>query len=407
MRCLRFPSCLPIHRGQIVIERKRGFQNSPGVLRPRKKYTVFDLQKLKGKRCLTHIHVKSPEEAAAAEEASVDLISCSFDSPEAQARLPALVAAAPNSFLSCATPHGLASQEEAIRVAFRALEIGASSVYCSASPFIVEAMAREGIPVVGHLGLVPRHVTWTGWRAIGRTVEEAKELHRRMKELESAGAYAAELEVVPHNLARFLSSQTKMILMSLGSGPGCDTQFLFSDDILGDYDERPPRHAKAYRNFAAEHRRLQAERIAAFREYAADVQGGRFPERSHMVEMEAPLLDELERAIGGVPPNNQGGTLFRRSRIIRTEGNTIAAPEGNPAMNNFRRNGRPENARIVWKITSRRCGGASQNIDLPHAPPPSPRRPRRHRFFSHTVCIHRRAAAPGHRPRDAGDGGEK
>ena len=270
------------------------------MLRPRKKYTVFDLQQLKGKRVLTHIHVKSPEEAAAAEEAGVDLMSCSFDSPEAQSRLPALVAAAPQSFLSCATPHGLASPEEAIRIAFRALEIGASSVYCSASPFIIEAMAREGIPVVGHLGLVPRHVTWTGWRAIGRTVEEAKELHRRMKELESAGAYAAELEVVPHNLARFLSSQTKMLLMSLGSGSGCDTQFLFSDDILGDYDERPPRHAKTYRNFAEENRRLQQERIAAFKEYAADVKEGRFPERGNLVEMEGSLLDEVVREIEDV-----------------------------------------------------------------------------------------------------------
>jgi len=269
------------------------------MLRPRKKYTVHELRQLKGKRCLTHIHVKSPQEAAAAEEAGVDLMSCSFDSPESQARLPALVAAAPTSFLSAATPHGLASPEEAIRVAFRALEIGASSVYCSASPFIVEAMAREGIPVVGHLGMVPRHVTWTGYRAIGRTVEEALQLHRRMKELENAGAYAAELEIVPHNLARFLSSQTTLILMSLGSGAGCDTQFLFSDDILGDYDERLPRHAKAYRNFAKEHRRLQAERLAAFREYIADVHEGRFPERTHLVEMDAGLLEAVTRSLGG------------------------------------------------------------------------------------------------------------
>jgi 3-methyl-2-oxobutanoate hydroxymethyltransferase len=271
------------------------------MLRPRKKYTVFDLQQLKGKRCLTHIHVKSAQEAAAAEEAGVDLMSCSFDSPEAQARLPQLVAAAPNSFLSAATPHGLASPEEAIRVAFRALELGASSVYCSASPLIIEAMARERIPVVGHLGMVPRHVTWTGYRAIGRTVEEATELHRRMKELENAGAYAAELEVVPHNLARFLSSQTKMILMSLGSGTGCDTQFLFSDDILGDYDERPPRHAKAYRNFAEEHRRLQQETIAAFREYIADVQAGRFPEPGNLVEMDESMLKEVVGSIGAAP----------------------------------------------------------------------------------------------------------
>lgn len=267
------------------------------MLRPRKKYTVYDLRQLKGKRCLTHIHVKSPEEAAAAAEAGVDLISCSFDSPEAQARLPLLVAAAPNSFLSAATPHGLASPEEGIRVAFRALELGASSVYCSASPFIIEAMAREGIPVVGHLGLVPRHVTWTGYRALGRTAEEARKLYQQMKELERAGAYAAELEVVPHNLARFLCSQTTMLLMSLGSGSGCDTQFLFSDDILGDYEERPPRHAKAYRNFAAEYQRLQQERIAAFREYIADVQNGQFPERRHLVEMEAPLLEDVIRSL--------------------------------------------------------------------------------------------------------------
>src|SRR4029453_1180189 len=167
------------------------------MLRATRKYSVYELRQLKGKRCLTHIHVKSPDEAAAAEAAGVDLMSCSFDSPESQARLPLLVAAAPNSFLSAATPHGLASPEEAIRVGFRAIEAGASSVYCSASPFMIEAMAREGLPVVGHLGMVPRHVTWTGYRAIGRTEAEARKLHNQMRAMESAGAYAAELECVP------------------------------------------------------------------------------------------------------------------------------------------------------------------------------------------------------------------
>src|SRR5947209_12716457 len=129
------------------------------MLRPRKKYSVYDLQQIKGKRCLTHIHVKSPEEAAAAEKAGIDLLSCSFDSPATQARLPSIVAAAPKSFISGSTPHGMASPEEAIRTGFRALELGASSVYCSGSPWMIEAMAREGIPVVGHLRMVPRHAT--------------------------------------------------------------------------------------------------------------------------------------------------------------------------------------------------------------------------------------------------------
>ena len=255
------------------------------MLRPRKKYNVYELQQLKGKRVLTHIHVKSPEEAAAAEEAGVDLMSCSFDSPEAQLRFPRIVEAAPTSFLSCATPHGMASAEEAIRTAFEALELGASSVYCSASPKIIEAMADEGIPVVGHLGLVPRHVTWTGYRAIGKKPAEAKRLFERMKELENAGAYAAELEVVPHQLASYLSQNTKMILMSLGSGSGCDTQFLFSCDILGDYDERIPRHAKSYRDFGAENRRLQQERIAAFSEYIADVKDAKFPTADNTISL--------------------------------------------------------------------------------------------------------------------------
>lgn len=277
------------------------------MLRPRKRYTVYDLQQLKGKRCLTHIHVKSPEEAAAAAAAGVDLMSCSFDTPEAQMRLPRLVAAAPDSFFSCATPHGMASAEEAIRTGFRALELGASSVYCSGSPWMVEAMSREGLPVVGHLGMVPRHVTWTGYRAIGKTEEEAAQLYARMKALENAGAYAAELECVPHNLARFLCSQTRMLLMSLGSGAGCDTQFLFSDDILGDYEERPPRHARVYRNFVEEYRRLQKERVAAFSEYIQDVREGRFPEPSHLVEMDGTVLEKFVASVAVKSPESPMG----------------------------------------------------------------------------------------------------
>src|SRR5213595_53055 len=132
----QFSTCLHAHRPDTV----------PLMLRPDKKYSVYDLRQLKGKRCLTHVHVKSAEEAAAAEAAGIDLLSCSFDTPASQTRLPLLVAAAPTSFISAATPHGLASAEEANRIAFRALEFGASSVYCSASPWIIEAMARERIP---------------------------------------------------------------------------------------------------------------------------------------------------------------------------------------------------------------------------------------------------------------------
>jgi len=194
----------------------------------------------------------------------------------------------------------MASREEAIRTGFRALELGASSVYCSSSPWLIEAMAREGIPVVGHLGMVPRHATWTNIRPIGKTAAEARKLYDELTALENAGAYAAELELVPHKLASFLCKKTSLFLMSLGSGNGCDSQFLFSDDILADYNERIPRHAKAYRNFLKEYNRLQQERIAAFKEYADDVKSGAFPEAKHLVAMDDA---EFKQAIAVIEDN--------------------------------------------------------------------------------------------------------
>ena len=74
------------------------------MLRAQKKYTVHDLLTLKGKRCLSHIHIKSPEVAAAAVQAGIDLMSSSFDSPETQNKFPSIVKAAPRSFLSVSTP---------------------------------------------------------------------------------------------------------------------------------------------------------------------------------------------------------------------------------------------------------------------------------------------------------------
>jgi 3-methyl-2-oxobutanoate hydroxymethyltransferase len=145
-------------------------------------------------------------------------------------------------------------------------------------------------------------VTWTGYRAVGKTPAEAKQLFTRMKEMENAGAYAAELEVVPHQLATYLSANTNMILMSLGSGSGCDTQFLFSCDILGDYDERIPRHSKAYRNFVAERQRLQDERIAAFKEYIEDVRNGSFPSDENTIDLTDAEFAEIMKVIDDPAP---------------------------------------------------------------------------------------------------------
>ena len=84
----------------------------------------------------------------------------------------------------------------------------------------------------------------------------------------------------------------------MGAGTGCDCHYLFGDDLLGQNRGHVPRHAKAYRNFAAELDRLQRERIAAFSEFAADVRSGTYPEQRHVVGIEA---GELRRFFDGLP----------------------------------------------------------------------------------------------------------
>lgn len=148
--------------------------------------------------------------------------------------------------------------------------------------------------MICHVGLVPPKATWTGgFRAVGKTRAQAKMIWQQVKDFEQAGAFAVEMEVVAANLAREITKRTFLLTISLGSGGGCDAQYLFSADILGENRGHIPRHAKTYRNFAAERDRLQAERVSAYREYIADIRSGAFPERDHIVEMDDEVLASL------------------------------------------------------------------------------------------------------------------
>jgi 3-methyl-2-oxobutanoate hydroxymethyltransferase len=101
------------------------------------------------------------------------------------------------------------------------------------------------------------------------------------------------MEVVAANLATKITERTSMLTISLGSGGGCDAQYLFSADLLGENRGHIPRHAKTYRNFAAERDRLQAERVAAYKEYIADVTTGAFPEAGHVVTIDEDALGQV------------------------------------------------------------------------------------------------------------------
>ena len=118
---------------------------------------------------------------------------------------------------------------------------------------------------------------------------------QQVQDFEAAGAFAVEMEVVAANLATEITRRTSMLTISLGSGGGCDAQYLFSADLLGENRGHIPRHAKTYRNFAAERDRLQRERVAAYKEYIDDVATGAFPEAGHTVLVD----DEVLTAVWG------------------------------------------------------------------------------------------------------------
>lgn len=132
--------------------------------------------------------------------------------------------------------------------AFKALSIGADAIMTARSITIVELLAKEEIPVMGHLGLVPRKSTWVGGlRAVGTSANEAFDLFKKFRRLEDAGAFSVEAEVIPGQVMEEISKRSGLITVSLGSGLGGDVMYLFMQDICGE-KQKAPRHAKAFGN---------------------------------------------------------------------------------------------------------------------------------------------------------------
>ncbi|MCB1447210.1 MAG: 3-methyl-2-oxobutanoate hydroxymethyltransferase [Rhizobiaceae bacterium] len=257
----------------------------------RKPPTVADILANKGKHQYAKLRVTTWDELAAAEAAGIELCSV----PPEMLESPRFREVAPSVF---AIP-GMALWEldgptdDALRWAFRMVRAGANAVYCAASFQTVRRMADEGIPVIGHVGLIPHTCTWTGgFKAVGKTAESAMKVFERVKRYEEAGAFGLEIEVMPPDIAAEISRRTPLFMISMGSGSDCDANYLFAEDVLGENRGHVPKHAKIYRNFAAEYDRLQAERIAAFREFRQDVESRAFPEPAQAVKS---VPGELER----------------------------------------------------------------------------------------------------------------
>lgn len=251
--------------------------------------TVRDLLDARGTHQFAMLRVETLEEAEAAARAGVELLSV----PPAMILDHRFRDAAPDCF---AIPgdnfYEIGGTEDFLRWAFPLFKHGADAFYCSGSLATVRAMADHGLPVCGHVGLIPSKRTWTGgFKAVGKTLETAQLVWRQCKALEAAGAFAVEIEVVPHSITQTISERTDLFLISMGAGAGGHAQYLFADDVLGQNSGRVPRHAKIYVDLAAEQDRLQALRVQAMSRFVADVHGGDYPAPQYLVDCENVVVD--------------------------------------------------------------------------------------------------------------------
>ena len=257
------------------------------------KLTVYDLLKLKGVRQIHEVYVNNVEEAIAAEEAGIDMICTAYDMPHHGIfgkldDVKRIRDAAPNTHLMSAAPEkSYATADEAVRAAYKLLSIGCDSFYTNNSSSIIRSLRKEKVPVISHVGLIPGHVNWIGgFRAIGKNAKEAIEVLEHALELDDAGAIGLEVEVVPPKVAEIITKKVKLLTISMGSGSGCDGQYLFSQDILGYNTGHVPRHSRIYRNFKKEFDKLHVERVNAYKEFIKDTEDKKFDDPNITVGIE-------------------------------------------------------------------------------------------------------------------------
>ena len=171
-----------------------------------------------------------------------------------------------------------ASPEQAFRSAARVLaETGCAGVKLEGGAEMAETvrfLVRRGIPVCGHVGLMPQAVNASGFRAQGRDEAEAARVAADARAVAEAGAFAVVLEGTYEPVARAITGELPVPTIGIGASPACDGQILVTDDVLGLFADFTPRFVKRYAELGA-----QVSQVAAA--YAADVRARRFPEPRH------------------------------------------------------------------------------------------------------------------------------
>ena len=258
-------------------------------------YTVRDIIELKGKKKLTQVRVTNTEEAAAAEEAGIDLL-LTGPGPE----FSKIRKAAAKTFMTVGVPFIQSpSKREATKKAFEIIEEGADSLMCQNWNLDwMKHLSKFRIPFQSHVGFIPRRTTWIGGiRSFGKKAHEALELFKDIKDIEETGAWGIEVELVPQNILAEITKMTSLVTISIGSGNAADAQFLFAEDILGQSQIQFPRHAKKYANFEKLMQKLQNERINAFREFNSEVKKNKFPSKKNLITIEKKELMNFKKYI--------------------------------------------------------------------------------------------------------------
>lgn len=137
---------------------------------------------------------------------------------------------------------------------------------------LIEKLVANGIPVLGHLGLLPQSVKETGYKVQGKTDESARKLMDDALALEKAGIFAVVLECVPADLAQKITAALNVPTIGIGAGPDCDGQVLVFTDVLGMGQGHIPGFVKKFAD-------LRPQIQNALSVYKKDVEGSVFPQR--------------------------------------------------------------------------------------------------------------------------------
>ena len=136
---------------------------------------------------------------------------------------------------------------------------------------LIEALVKNGIPVLGHIGLTPQSIkAMGGYKVQGKTSEQARQLMDDAMAVEQAGAFALVLECLPAELGATISRSLSIPTIGIGAGPDCDGQVLVFTDLLGISDKPVPKFVKKF----ADLNPLITQALSA---YKTDVESGTFP----------------------------------------------------------------------------------------------------------------------------------